>query len=46
MYLTLLSIDTSSHMIAISTPQVITERPITWCNDADQPISIIGDINW
>ncbi|XP_065883911.1 galactocerebrosidase-like isoform X2 [Dysidea avara] len=26
--------------------QVITQRPITWCNDADQPISIIGDVTW
>ncbi|XP_072424371.1 galactocerebrosidase isoform X2 [Chiloscyllium punctatum] len=26
--------------------QVITQRPITWGNDADQTISVIGDYNW
>ncbi|XP_043553098.1 galactocerebrosidase isoform X3 [Chiloscyllium plagiosum] len=26
--------------------QVITQRPITWGNDADQTISVIGNYNW
>ncbi|XP_060684541.1 galactocerebrosidase isoform X2 [Hemiscyllium ocellatum] len=26
--------------------QVTTQRPITWANDADQTISVIGDYNW
>ncbi|XP_030580847.1 galactocerebrosidase isoform X2 [Archocentrus centrarchus] len=26
--------------------QVLTERPITWATDADQPISVIGDYYW
>ncbi|KAL5460123.1 hypothetical protein EMCRGX_G033550 [Ephydatia muelleri] len=26
--------------------QVVPTRPITWCNDPDQPITIIGNISW
>ncbi|XP_062513660.1 galactocerebrosidase-like isoform X2 [Corticium candelabrum] len=26
--------------------QVVLERPITWCNDANQPISLLGDQSW
>ena len=26
--------------------QVVPSRPITWCNDPDQPITIIGNISW
>jgi galactosylceramidase len=26
--------------------QMVIQRPITWCNDADQPISVLGDHTW
>lgn len=26
--------------------QVVTQRPVTWVADADQPISVIGDFSW
>ena len=26
--------------------QVVSQRPVTWANDADQTISIVGDHNW
>lgn len=26
--------------------QVVTERPITWCGDANQPNSLIGEKSW
>jgi galactosylceramidase len=26
--------------------QVVTEAPIAWCHNANQPITIIGDFNW
>jgi galactosylceramidase len=26
--------------------QVVPERPITWCDDADQPNTLIGNITW
>jgi len=25
---------------------VVTERPLTWCDDSDSPISVIGDFYW
>ncbi|XP_044520923.1 galactocerebrosidase [Gracilinanus agilis] len=31
---------------AFTLRQVLTQRPITWAEDADQTISIIGDHNW
>lgn len=26
--------------------QVVTSRPITWCDDSDSPITLIGDYSW
>lgn len=26
--------------------QVVPERPITWCDDANQPNTLIGNITW
>ena len=26
--------------------QVVTERPLTWCDDPDHGVSVIGDYNW
>uniref|UniRef100_F7DCB3 Galactocerebrosidase n=1 Tax=Monodelphis domestica TaxID=13616 RepID=F7DCB3_MONDO len=36
--------DTSGHFFTFR--QQVTQRPITWADDADQTISIIGDHNW
>ena len=26
--------------------QMVPERPITWCNDANHPNTLIGNISW
>ncbi|XP_048456350.1 galactocerebrosidase-like isoform X1 [Rhincodon typus] len=36
--------DPGDHVFTLR--QVITQRPITWGNDADQTISVIGDYKW
>ncbi|XP_076873927.1 galactocerebrosidase [Brachyhypopomus gauderio] len=37
---------TDEGMHAYTLRQVVTQRPVTWANDADQTITVIGDHNW